>query len=71
MESNHNEIEEIVTQKKVYELLVYPSNSRDQNNLTKPEDVVEHFLQKNKVKEKANHEIIKSKVEQQKDDFRK
>ena len=47
METNHNEIEEIVTQKKVYELLVYPSNSRDQNNLTKPEDVVEHFLQTN------------------------
>ena len=38
MESNHNEIEEIVTQKKVYEVLVYPSNSRDQNKLTKPED---------------------------------
>jgi hypothetical protein len=48
---------------------VYPSNSRDQNNLTKPEDVVEHFLQKNKVKEKTNHETIKTKVEQQKVDF--
>ena len=35
----------------------------DQNNLAKPKDVVEHFVQKNnhqnKVKEKANHETKK------------
>jgi hypothetical protein len=69
MESNHNEIEEIVTQKKVYELRVYPSNSRDQNNLSKPENFLQKHNDENKVKEKANHETIKKKVEQQKDDF--
>jgi hypothetical protein len=69
MDSNHNEIGKIISQKKDYEVHLFSSNSRCQNNLTKPEDEVEHCVQKindeNKVTTKANHETKK----EQEDNF--
>jgi hypothetical protein len=56
MKSNHNEIEEIISQKKDYEVLFYSSNSRDQNNFIKPKDVIENFVKKNNDENKVNYE---------------
>jgi hypothetical protein len=56
MEINHNEIEEI---------LLYPSNSRDQNYLSKPKLCAQNNNDENKVKEKVNHET----TEKQNNDF--
>jgi hypothetical protein len=56
MEINHYEIEEII---------LYPSNSRDQNYLTKPKLCAQKNNDENKVKEKANHET----TEKQNNDF--